>query len=181
MARHPSHNFYQYTNGPPGHPNQSQAPVGHTLNPFALGGWHNPSNPAYPGDLRLPFRPTSDGPTVGVLPPVAQVSQPQPETISFVFTSFRPDVLNCKVKGEGNRTYFRIETHIPERTIIFKDVEPYALIHWAGSSNPGSRTGSSSSGEEARPLPPLVQTTNNSIARQPAGDFLKVSEDGRYA
>lgn len=73
-------------------------------NPYALAGWPNPLNPLAQQTPRdkvvslygaLPFAPT----TTPCIP-----------TVSFQFTSFSPDLLNCVVIGSRFQPYYRVIT-----------------------------------------------------------------------
>lgn len=152
-----------------------------TMNPYALSGWYNPANPANHCQVpHQPWRPMPPGPaTTGVLPP-AQSTPIPPSTQLFEFKGSNKDLLNCSVVGDGGRVFFRVETLIPERTIIFKGNEPYAFIQWSGSSSgPSPSRGGSSTSNGSAVVRPWIQTTNHSIPKQPIGDFLRLSEDGR--
>ncbi|KAF8888317.1 hypothetical protein BD779DRAFT_1470343 [Infundibulicybe gibba] len=94
----------------------------HMNNPFAQGGWPNPSNPGV-GD---PGAPT---PSVFGALPLAGTPTP-PTILTFTFTSFTPNILNCDVYGPRSQRYYSIATG--QGPTIFHDAQgrQVALVDW---------------------------------------------------
>ena len=120
-------------------------------NPYAQAGWYNPQNPQ--SINQSPWRPnSSQPPTFGALP---NLNEKPASVLTFEFSSFNPDILNCLVTGPKSRKFFDIRTS-NSTTIISKPGEPFATIRWARH--------------------PMVEAPGV-VARQATGDFMKLSQD----
>lgn len=128
-----------------------QTPDMFTNNPYAQAGWHNPQNPH--SINQSPWRPNSSHPpTFGALP---NLNENPASVLTFEFSSFNPDILNCLVTGPKGRKFFDIRTS-NSTTIISKPGEAFATIYWARH--------------------PMVEAPGV-ISRQATGDFIKLSQD----
>ncbi|KAF8162595.1 hypothetical protein B0H34DRAFT_650377 [Crassisporium funariophilum] len=124
-------------------------------NPYAQAGWHNPQNPySINGG---PWRSnTWHPPTFGALP----APQDNPTSVlTFEFSDFNTDILNCLVTGPSHRKFFEIRSTGPGSTSIYKMGDSFAVIQWQRHPT-----------VEARGV----------LAQQRAGDFLKLSSDQSY-
>lgn len=123
-----------------------------TNNPYAQGGWYNPQNPASINDE--PWRAgLAHPPTFGALPTFDKPSS----VLTFNFSSFNPDFLNCIVTGPGNTKYFEISTNPnTNKTTISKPGAQMGTIEWREH--------------------PIIEAPGL-ITRQLSLDFLKVSND----
>ncbi|KIJ61586.1 hypothetical protein HYDPIDRAFT_42553 [Hydnomerulius pinastri MD-312] len=84
---------------------------------------------------------------------------PLNELVTFKFTSFNPTILNCKVIGPHNETYFRAVTDASmQGYTVLKNSQGsnIALVEWASHPN-----------VEARGI----------TAKQPVGQWLRLSSD----
>ncbi|KAF8967371.1 hypothetical protein BDZ97DRAFT_1656605 [Flammula alnicola] len=130
------------------------------LNPYAQAGWYNPQNPHSINDNNW-LNSWSHPGTFGALPSSQGSSAPAlTSAVTFEFTSFNPDVLNCQcvVVGPTNSKVLNIRTRW-DVTMIFKAEDPWAVIRWTEH--------------------PTIEA-NGIITPQPAGSFLKLSPDGCY-
>lgn len=123
-----------------------------TNNPYAQGGWYNPQNPASINGE--PWRAgLANPPTFGALPAFDKPSS----ALTFTFSSFNPDFLNCTVIGPQNVKYFDISTpSSTNKTTFSKPGLPMGSIEWRDH--------------------PVVDAPGI-IKRQLSLDFLKLSGD----
>lgn len=87
---------------------------------------------------------------------------PLNELITFKFTLFNPTILNCKVVGPHNETYFRVVTDASMQGYsVLKNSQGsnIALVEWQTHPN-----------VEARSI----------VAKQPVGQWLRLSSDRRF-
>ncbi|KAF8162604.1 hypothetical protein B0H34DRAFT_744000 [Crassisporium funariophilum] len=127
----------------------------YTNNPYAQAGWYNPENAQSINGT--PWRPSSrHPPTFGAL--TMQGSLPI-SVLDFEFTSFDPDVLNCRVTGPNNRACFAVTTPSPGVTFITAQGETSASINWQS-------------------VPTI--TLRGIVDEMDVADFLKLSVDQRY-
>ena len=126
--------------------------MSHSSNPYAQGGWSNPSTP----NTQLQFA-TPHAPTFGALPPSSAASSPN--VINFQFNSPSGDTLNSTVTDSTYRTYFVISTTpgpVKITTFSTADGVPFATVEWSS--------------------PPFV-TIKNRVPRQDATKWLLFSRD----
>ena len=120
-------------------------------NPYAQAGWYNPQNPQ--SINQNPWQSnSSQPPTFGALP---NSNGKAPSVLTFEFSSFDPDILNCVVTGPQGRKFFDIRTS-NSTTVIYKPGEAFATIDWVRH--------------------PMVEAPGI-VARQATGDFPKLSQD----
>lgn len=100
----------------------------YTSNPYAQGGWPNPANRnSVNNELSNLPQPS----IFGALP-FAKPPSP-PKFLTFRFTSFNPNILNCTVLGPKNRPYFQVlnDTPTPGITLLQSmDGQGVAIIEW---------------------------------------------------
>ncbi len=100
----------------------------YTNNPYAQGGWSNPANNLSVNDgswgTLLP-----QAPTYGALP--SSTSGTPPSTLTFYFTEFNPDLLNCVVVGPQSKVYYKVIPGPPGLTYVQKpDNSSILCIEW---------------------------------------------------
>ncbi|KAG1776844.1 hypothetical protein EV702DRAFT_315406 [Suillus placidus] len=119
-------------------------------NPFvAQAGW-NAGNSQSTWDTSVP------PPSIFGALPYPCVSSALPGAITLKFTSLSPTILNCKVIGPRNETYFRVVTDSGHTVLKDAQGSNIALLEWR--DNPTV---------EARGL----------VAKQPMGQWLRLSMD----
>jgi hypothetical protein len=120
-------------------------------NPFAgQDGWNA-------GNGQSAWNTTVPPPSIFGALPYPSVSSALPGAITLNFTSLSPTILNCKVIGPRNETYFRVVT---DGHTVLKDAQGsnIALLEWRDHPT-----------VEARGL----------LAKQPMGQWLRLSADRR--
>ncbi|KAJ7036176.1 hypothetical protein C8F04DRAFT_1233308 [Mycena alexandri] len=99
------------------------------FNPYGQSGWPSNQNPNGLGSsASIPPQPSLFG-----LLPSAPSRTPEPNLLSFKFTSFNPNILNSAITGPRSRGYFRITTDTPTVgfTVFFDATgNPIAIIEW---------------------------------------------------
>ncbi|KAF6758447.1 hypothetical protein DFP72DRAFT_1043541 [Ephemerocybe angulata] len=130
--------------------------MSHSSNPYAQGGWSNPSNPnsAAPEYWQgaMPH-----APTFGALPSASVAASPS--LVTFQFNSYNGDTLNSTVTDSNQQMYFNISTApgpIKVTTFSTADGMPFATVEWSS--------------------PPLV-TIKSLVPRQDATKWLLFSRD----
>lgn len=125
-------------------------------NPYAQGGWTNTANSHSINDggwgSLLPY-----APTFGALP--SSTAGAPPSILTFHFTNFNPDLLNCTIIGPQNRVYYKVTPGPPGSTYVQKpDNSSILYIEWHQS--------------------PVVEV-REIIPRQPVKQWFSYATDGK--
>jgi hypothetical protein len=120
-------------------------------------GWQNSADP---------HSPIRDGPpsVFGALPFFSSTPLEPPTFLSFTFSDFQPDILNCAVTGPPHsRLYFRVSTDVPTMGFtVVRDAadQPVVIIEWAAPH-------------------PIVEV-RGIVPKQTTAHWLALSPDKRY-
>jgi len=104
-----------------------------TINPYAQAGWYNPENPHSINNQTWGSQSPPPASIFGALPSTTPLSPAS--TLTFLFTSLNPNILNCTVMGPNSQRYFTVSTggssHGHGFTIFHKhNGESVAIIEW---------------------------------------------------
>jgi hypothetical protein len=103
------------------------------INPYAQAGWHNPENPHSINNGTWGNQSPPPASIFGALPGTAP---PTPSsTLTLVFTSFNPTILDCTVVGPKFQKYFTISTSrspsgYPSTVFYKHNGESVAIVEW---------------------------------------------------
>jgi hypothetical protein len=104
-----------------------------TINPYAQAGWYNPENPHSINNSTWGSQSPPPPSIFGALPSTTPPSPPS--TLTLVFTSFNPTILDSTVVGPKFQKYFTIVTSRsanghPFTTFYKHDGESVAIVEW---------------------------------------------------
>lgn len=104
-----------------------------TINPYAQAGWYNPENPHSINNATWGSQSPPPASIFGALPTTTPPSPPS--TITLVFTSFNPTIVDSTVVGPRFQKYFTISTSRspsghPFTTFYKHNGESVAIVEW---------------------------------------------------
>jgi hypothetical protein len=104
-----------------------------TINPYAQAGWYNPENPHSINNTTWGSQSPPPASIFGALPSTTPPSPPS--TLTLVFTSFNPTILDSSVVGPKFQKYFTVSTSRSASghpyTVFYKhNGESVAIVEW---------------------------------------------------